>query len=349
MYLVLLSLSLAELFTDVFENRILKEMLFYLMIVFLIIIAGIRFEVGTDFTSYYNIFRRLDSIASDAAYNYLEFGFRLITVFFKSLGFSPYFLFIVFSTVMYIFLARGILKSSNSPFLTLFLFVLIFMIGYLFNVLRQGIAMSVLIYLIPDIKEKRYIKVVLFTILAASFHSTGYIILLCYVLFHFPLKFSLYIIGLLVSIIYYFNAEMFFYQVSRLLTPSMQHTMMSYVERFPGGVGLTSYLLRVIVIVSLLIFFNDLKEKDNFLGLFNIYFIGFLIYTLLSFQGQAATRVNMFFRISEILLLPYLLTVKDNPFFKLFMFIFVISIGTLIFGMDLTREANYPFQFYWQF
>lgn len=338
-----------EIYRKDFENPYLKKLVFFLVIIFLIIISGIRYQVGTDFISYLNIFNRIDSISSNAAYGYLEYGFRLMIVFFKSLNFPPLFLFFVFSVISYIFLGAGILKSSKYPFVSLFTFIMIFMISYLFNVLRQGIAMSILIYLIPDIKEKNLIRVLLFSLIAVSMHSTGYLILLCFAVYHIPVNRRVYVLATLGSIIYYFNSEQFYRFVSSLLSSNLQDKMISYMERFPGGVDLTSFLLRLILVGIFIFYYDILKDKEGFKGIFNIYFAGFIFYILLSFQGQAATRVNMFFRILEVLLFPYLLTIKSNVMHKTVMFLFVLAIGTLVFGTDLTRSANFPFQFYWDF
>lgn len=346
-YIALLLISFFEFFEDSVNNLYIQRLMLILIMSLLIILSGIRYQVGTDFNSYLTIFRRVESMAGNAPYNYLESGFKLVIIFFRGLNFPPFFLFFVFSVISYAFLGKGIIRTSKLPFLSLFVYFLVFMIGYLFNVLRQGIAMSIFIYLLPDIKEKKLFKVVMFTLIAMSMHNIGIFILIGYFIYHISIKNGVFIGLTLSSIVYYLNSSKFIGFFIFVLPGELQGKMVSYMERFPGSVDLTSYLLRLIIIGLFLFYFEKLEKEDGFKGIFNIYFFGFLFYTLFSFQVQAATRINMFFRILEIVLFPYLIIISNNKVYKTIMFFIIIAIASSIFFKDLTRPANNPFQFFW--
>lgn len=347
-YIILLCVAFFEFFEDRINNRYLNAFLFISILLYLVLLSGTRYEVGADFSSYLNIFNNVDSLTESSAYSSLEPGFKLIIIFFKSINFPPYFLFFVFSTILFSFLGRGIKRTSKLPFLSLFVFFLIFWIGYVFNVLRQGIVMAMFIYVIEDIKNKKFHKVLFVSLLATTIHFTGLFIIISYFLYHFTVKRSVYITLVAGSIIYYLNSAKFFELIAVILPAGLENKLIDYMSRFPGGVGVTSYLLRIIIIGLFLYFYNSLKKEENFKGLFNIYFFGFLVYTLLSFQVQAATRINMFFRILEILLFPYLVVIKKDKPQKIIMFWIIIAITTALFLSDLSHPDNFPYTFFWE-
>lgn len=348
-YIVLLCVAFYEFFEDRINNHYLKLFLFIFVLMYLVILSGTRYEVGADFNSYLTIFNNVDSLSESSAYSSLEPGFKLIIIFFKALNFPPYFLFFVFSAILFSFLGVGLKRTSKLPFLSLFIFFSIFWIGYVFNVLRQGIAMSIFIYAISDIKDKKFKKVLFISLLASTIHFTGIFIIFSYFLYHFSFKRTTYITLLVGAIIYYLNSSRFFGLATLVLPSGLENRLIDYMSRFPGGVDFTSYLLRLIIIGFFLWFYNSLKEKKGFKGIFNIYFFGFLLYTLASFQIQAATRVNMFFRILEILLFPYLILIKKDKPQKIIMFWIVVAIASVLFLSDLSHPDNFPFQFFWEF
>lgn len=346
-YIILLLISLFDVFDESLINEYLKEIMLFSLVFLLIILAGVRFEIGMDFSAYYNFFQRVDSMDGNASYNYLEPGFRLIIIFFKSISFHPYFLFFTYASIMYSFIFIGIKRLSPLPFLSLFVFFTIFMIGYVFNVMRQGIAMSILVYLIPDFKEKNIYKVLFMTFFAASIHSSGFFILICYLLYHFRIGKKVYILLTFISVTYFMVSVELSTLFIKFMPMSIQGKIVSYMDRFPGEVSLSSYVLRLIFIGVLFYYYDRLMKSGEYNGIVNIYFFGFFLYSLFSFQNMAAARLNMFFRILEIILIPLIVNMSKNKIEKTIVLSLFIAIATAIFLKDLQHPVNYPFQFYW--
>lgn len=346
-YIFLLFVSLFDTFDDSFNNEYLKNILLLILVSILAVIAGIRFDIGMDFGAYHNFFERIDSLGSSAPYNYLEPGFRVVIIFIRSINLPPYSLFFFYGTLVYTFIFVGVRKISPLPFLSIFIFFTVFMIGYVFNVMRQGIAMSILIYVIPDIKDKKIVKVFFMALIAASFHQSGLFIILAFFLYQIKIQFRLIKWLTLFAVLYYSVSVQLSNVLIRLMPIGIQDKIYSYMERFPGEVSLSSYGLRLIILGILLVYYHKLKSIPEFEGVFNIYFFGFLIYTLFSFQDMAAARLNMFFRILEILLIPYAVSVNKDKINRVMLFSFVLAIVTSIFLKDLQHPINFPFQFFW--
>lgn len=347
-YITLLVLSLFEIFQSRIENKYFSRSLFLIVIGILAIFAGIRYQVGVDYNSYLSIFRHVYSIMRPPYIN-IETGFKVIIVFFKSLGFPALSLFFVFSSVLLYFIQNGIEKTSRYKFFSLFLFFLIFYITYVFNVLRQGIVMSIFIYLIPDIKKNNHLKIFVFSLIAFTIHNSGMFIIISYFLYFFSLDKKTYIIMTFASLIYYFNNQKFISLIITVLPNVLSSKLTTFLTKFSGEVDLTSVLLRLIILILLMYYYNNLVQLKGYKGLFNIYFFGFVFYILFSFQDELATRINMFFRILEIILLPAIVMVEKDKIKKIFVFVLITLIATAIFLSTIRNPLNFPFNFYWDF
>lgn len=347
-YLTLMIFSFLEIFQSKVKNIYLSKSLFAIVIVILAIFSGIRYQIGVDYNSYLSIFSNVTSTLKPPFIN-LETGFKAMVIFFKSLSFPAISLFFFFSLILLLFIQRGIERSSKYRFYSLFIFFLIFLITYVFNALRQGIAMSIFIYLIPDIKNKKFIKVAIFSVIAFMIHNSGVFILVSYFLYFFSFDRKTYVILTLASIFYYFYNEKFINLIIIILPDFFSSKLTNFLEKFSGEVDFTSFILRLVLLGILLLYYQKLKELNGYQGLFNIYFFGFLFYVIFSFQSQFATRINMFFRILEIILLPALLVVEKDKLRKFLLYLFISAIATAIFLMTLQNPLNFPFNYYWNF
>lgn len=144
-----------------------------------ILVAGLRQDVGTDFTSYL-----VEYNAATQSGSYLEASFNIIANISNSIFGSPTFMFIVFSamTVIPVMLAlnkcSAIRKEYRWIFWMLFLFI---MFPQTLNLLRQGVSVAIGFYLIVSIVESRKLlslSHVVWLLLAVSFHTSAWILIL---------------------------------------------------------------------------------------------------------------------------------------------------------------------------
>lgn len=345
-YLTLLVLSYIDVFRDDLKNSYTTEVLMILVIIIFAIFSGIRYRIGNDFIPYLNIFKDVESVYLPP-YKNIETGFKVVIVFFKSLNFPPYSLFLIFSVFLLCFVYRGISKNSQYKLFSLFLYFSIFYITYLFNVLRQGVAMAIFIYLLPDFKERNFSKVAVFTLIAASIHNSGIFIFISYFIYKFSFKRNFFIISTVLSIIYFFNNKILM-DYFLIYTPDfLSDKLSTFIMKFGESVDLTSFLLRLIILTILIYYYNEISKLNGIKGIFNIYFFGFLVYVLFSFQGEFATRINMFFRILEVILLPSVLIAEKNKIIRYLAFLLIIAIASAIFYVTLRNPHNYPFNYFW--
>ena len=108
--------------------------------------------------------------------------------------------------------------------------------------------------------------------------------------------------------------------------------------------NLTQVSQRLILLIPLIYYYPELSTDHRFSKLFSIYFFGTLIYFSFGFFGLFVTRINMFFRILEILLIPLLYNkIKNNNQKIIVQFCIMIWCFTIMTWLYY-KDAYYPFK-----
>lgn len=153
---------------------------FYWSMVFILaIISGIRYYVGTDFGVQINYYNWTLAGLTDG---WLEPGFRwYIRTIDKLFGDFRMFIFVAAIFVIFCF-GYGIYKnvSRKYQFFSLAIFVTSTIYFATMNLERQYIAISFLILSVESLKEKKYVRVVIFFLCAVSFHESA----ICFIAFY---------------------------------------------------------------------------------------------------------------------------------------------------------------------
>ena len=146
----------------------------YLVVAVLIAFSGLRFEVGTDYAIYALNYIQIEP-ASWLAYldrSPLEAGYTLLTIGLRSISDSPHVIFWVTAALTVLPAYATIKKQSLDPTLALLLYVMLAFFVTPFNVIRQGVAVS-LNFWASTFLGKRTIFFVLINLLASSFHLSA--------------------------------------------------------------------------------------------------------------------------------------------------------------------------------
>lgn len=136
--------------------------------------SAVRFEVGTDWGMYYRIYNRL----SPSEWDYQldgspqEFGYTLLSLALRSLSDSPFLIFWVTSALAVVPVYVTIKKKSSNPTMSLLLYVLLAFFVSPFNIIRQGVAVSLNFWANSYI-DKNKTMFVLINAVAATFHASA--------------------------------------------------------------------------------------------------------------------------------------------------------------------------------
>ena len=163
------------------DKNILQLLIFFCLGCLLVMVAGGR-PPGLD-PDYWSYFFTLKM--HPAEYNYFEFEpFYYLAVYFSSYVFDigAQGLFYVIAIVFVVFSLMAIWKYSERPFFSVLIFILLFYPNFALIQIRNGVALSILIFAFYDFSADRKKDAFIKMILATLWHYSSVVFLLVYLL-----------------------------------------------------------------------------------------------------------------------------------------------------------------------
>ena len=344
-YITFIILLISGFASNYTFNKQNNNILTIFSMLFLAIVAAIRENTGADFQSYERIWNGINplniAITEGTGYQYLEPGFRYTVSFLKLFSDSSLLFFSFFSILSLILLVVALLHFNYNPLISIFLYFSIFYMPYIFNVIRQGLAMSIFLVSLKYILERKFLNTILLSIIASSFHITGILIIISY--FLVPLFQKIKPIYLLTigtftaSILTISNVNK---KIFLFFFPSRTD---SFIILNDEKTSLVQVFVRLFLIVSFIYIGSYLNQVNNYKiyrYLINLYIFGFLIYIAFFDFNLLATRFNMFLRILEIIIIPILLFHAKKNITKPLLFSYYLLIGIAYFIANATDPTN---------
>lgn len=309
------------------KNKYFENIFLILSLIIPSLVAGLRYNTGTDYQSYYWLFQLTKGSSITGI---LDMGseplFLIIMKIISILRLDNIMFMIMFwLTISFIYLSLRKFKDINWGY-GLFLWYLIAFSPSL-NIMRQMLAVSVVLYAVVNLYEKKYLKYFIFMLIAVLIHNIAIIGLVALILQSLNKYFDSYriIVILFLFFIIPFISE---YIVSfiNIVDENRFEVYTSLLDNF-------SFFPALRVLPSLLpvIFF---RKKIKYLFGNSSLFINLKIFELF-FRLFFSTinygfRVAYFFNVSDVILISMLLASvksKNSRFvLTLFIFIFYISI-----------------------
>lgn len=137
-------------------------------VLFIIVLMGIRFDIGFDYPDYYYlIYPSIDEAAMERIEPGSQFLMRITSIF----NYPPL-MFMVYSLLTYSITFYSLKKYTSNYFLAVITY-LTFLFFISLGGIRQGLAISIIIYGIHFLNDKKYIKYSLSVIVATLFHTSA--------------------------------------------------------------------------------------------------------------------------------------------------------------------------------
>lgn len=139
----------------------------------LFLISAYRYRVGADYSMYtVGFFKMVLSGFSEMTYEDWEIGFVLLNKVIGIFSAQPAAFIMVTSLIILIGPAYLIARYSVNPFISIFLYVNMYLFYLDMNYIRQAIAMSIICFAYKFLVEKKFWRFLLIVLLAATFHLT---------------------------------------------------------------------------------------------------------------------------------------------------------------------------------
>lgn len=159
----------------------------------LIFLASVRLNVGSDYQRYHDLARMyatsIDSVTdllsanTLRAYNY-QIGFPVISILADKLFDNEYAVFFIVACIIYIPTICFFRKHSSDTYIAILAYLLLGFWGSSMNILKQAIAMMMLLYVFEALQERRTLKAVLLSLVAVSFHTSAIIAIIAILFFN---------------------------------------------------------------------------------------------------------------------------------------------------------------------
>ena len=314
---LLFSVFIYDRHLRIIDNRILA----CIFCVFLIMLAGLRYNISTDYWNYYQEFYNPNGAER------FEFLFKKILLFIKDYFYS-YNLF-VFVIAFIALSVKGLYFSKlNNPFLAIFIYICIYFFDSDFNIIRQGAGIGFVYFAIEEGRKGRFINYVLLILIAAGFHVSYLILLPFYFLCNKKFNFSLKKIIFFISILFIIRIT-FFNQLLRAIQAILRNSGNPLISQFVLYLGVGDFhinlsLLRRLFFVLLYLY---LFGTDNLNIYFILYFFSFVLSLLLTGNEMFLHRLSLCFDVFSVpLFASKKIVLNKKNIVGLFMFIISLTV-----------------------
>ncbi len=286
------------------DKRNQARPIFILALVWLFIHDGFRWEIGTDWESYYRFFTTGENSHMGLGYTWLNDIFKCFTDQFTVL-------LIFIAAVTYITLGRFFLRYSPNCLMSITVYYCT-MIGML-GCNRQILAMMLTLFSLKFIFERKLLPFLMVMFLALLFHVSSLVFIPAYFLYGKQYTNKFIILALMfafvVGVTRVINHIPFVNYLSLLDSVTNGATQYgNYVDNFDSGVSLFGSLKRVLFVSLALCVRNKVNNVyyDYFLALFAA---GCFMYLL--FNGSVlqivAGRGAAYYNIYETIVIPFMI------------------------------------------
>jgi transmembrane protein EpsG len=142
------------------------------------IVAGIRYNVGTDYMMYQAGFNAIVTNNTIRSYVDFELGYIFINKIVSLLGGNFYWLMFIMQLATMHYIYKALLNEKDNIDIELGMFIYMFLYYLIsFNLVRQGLALSISIYAITCLNKKNKAVFIFYVLLASLFHKSALICL----------------------------------------------------------------------------------------------------------------------------------------------------------------------------
>jgi hypothetical protein len=197
---------------------------------------------------------------------------------------------------------------------------------------RQGIVIAVFLGIMVDyIKEKKWIKYIIASAILMFFHSAAFTLLIIPIILKFKLK-TLYIINVAAFGVGFIMTNA---SVASLLSrvPIVGGQLANYIQPSISWISLAERIISFLIICFLFYYKTNKDVSKSMSDFMKIYSMGMAIYFVFMAFPLISSRIMVFFKIFEIILLPGLLSrrMKIRPIIAFV----VIAISVVMFYKNM--------------
>jgi hypothetical protein len=249
----------------------------------------------------------------------------------KILHFTPESLTAILSFFSFLLVWLFIKKYSLKPITSLLFFYCTFYLIYPYSAIRQSICISIFVfYLIPLLQNRKYLKYYLLSILLFTIHYSSIILFVIPIVnkiknYNVSQVYIISGIAFIIGLLFYQFLFHFFSAIDVIAGKISSYTGEAKLD-------ITSLILRIIMFVPIL-HTSKIFERNSMRDLFlKIYIFGFILYLLFMSSSLISSRINVYMRYFEmILLVDFLVYFFFKKWNRILSYSFIITIMTVLY------------------
>lgn len=329
-------LALALVFTSFSLNNNLdkniRKVFKILLILLLIYFSGFRDGLGQDYLGY----------EMDIKYGYnsvislYEPMYSILVLLINHTFLSSKFFFLFMAIITNVLFVTSFYRyKQKNTFLIMFIYLFgVIFYASSFNLVRQMCAASIFVYGIKYIKDRNFIKYLLFVLIAASIHASAIFLIPVYFIANKIYSNSILIFLLVLSI--YLGQTVVINDVSSLSRFLLSYDRYVTVESPDTSSGYLTLFFNICLFL-LIIRKEKLITNCNLNIEFNLFFIGVILYNLMP-SLYMIFRFAIYFIMFAPIVLPYLHVV----FPKQLAYTFLVLFFSVLFSYYMYRNIDNP-------
>lgn len=273
-----------------------------------------------------------------------ESGYVVLNWIVAEIGFSFHGLLVVCAAINCASIGRFIYKYSNNPLLSFAIFVSFNMYVYCFGIIRQSLALSVVLWAVPYIIEKKRTKAILLIMIAFLFHRVAIIWLPFVFLFKIPITKKRFLAAYFTGIALILFAS---YIYKNVITKMM--LIIEVTNRLTIDFQYNNFALLIEIIGIIIYFFIDFKlfENSNLnLACWGLIFL--FLFEPVSMCNEVFARASELYTVFLIILIPGLIYTYKNSNTKLIanVVVFILMFGYMIYSLS-SNNVLIPYKVFW--
>jgi transmembrane protein EpsG len=363
-FLIFLILCVFSLLEITSMERVYKRIFLIISFLLMWFIAGLKFEMGGDWPSYTQFFKEVEPIgqvlSTDAPIyqmSYMEPAYKLLNALVKSLGGSMQLVFFILAFLNSCLLFKALRLYCLYPILGVLIYYCSIYFPLDMIAIRQAVAVQLFFLSLFYIYERRFWPFFLLMCFAFLFHRSAILLFPLYFLVHQQRSNRFYLITFIVCI------SVFFFEIQWL------SALLNLVADFIGGhtsgiikmyLSSNTYgvnrVFSVGVVINFLLFLlyflnrHQLRKFKYFNLFFNLFMINIFVFFVCYELIEISNRYRFYFLLSNVILLPYFITLYKDIALKLVSYagilVFSFLYGRAVFMEEPSAIAFNPYQNY---
>lgn len=332
-----------------------KTPLFYyiIMSVYMVVLIGLRSaNIGIDTNGYYGMYKSAASLSfSDLKYDMSDKGFVVLEIILNRLHISFNGFNLIYAAFVIIIVSLFIYKMSEMPWLSYFLYICFGFFLLDFSMVRQTLAMSIVILAFLSDKNrgiKDFALFALLVLLASSIHASAIIFMPVWFIKKLPFNSVLVTFFIvLIPLCYLFKGQLSNMLIN--LAGNVSDKYEGYSKAGEGNAGILLYFMMIVTVVFSLFIPRFFKDKQN-TTMFYLLCIMLIIFPGVQ-GGGAIMRIYYYFYIFMIVFVPNMvcnMNINDKGLFVLVIALYIM-VGLYMYYGSLSGGENHlvPYQFFW--